>query len=148
MLADGYPLHFVVSNLNRLWDVKRLNSHYLLVELTSELGIYRSVFFFNLRGMLINWLCVARHIKSNEHRSFSIFFLQISFSFTQLQEDLPMDQYTSTVPQLHGRLDPVSYGSYSDAAIPFPRTSGAKFCACGELIVQKYLLKLPDFNLK
>ena len=43
-----------------------------------------------------------------------------------------MEQYTSTVPQLHGRLDPVSYGSYLDAAIPFPRTSGAKFCACGE----------------
>ncbi|CAH3138838.1 unnamed protein product [Porites lobata] len=50
------------------------------------------------------------------------------------QDDLPMEQYTSTVPQLHGRLDPVSYGSYLDAAIPFPRTSGAKFCACGLLV--------------
>ncbi|KAL9975896.1 hypothetical protein ACROYT_G013114 [Oculina patagonica] len=51
-----------------------------------------------------------------------------------IQEDLPMDQYTSTIPQIHGRLDPISYGSYLDAAIPFPRTSGAKFCACGLLV--------------
>ena len=58
--------------------------------------------------------------------------LLLSFSSKELQEDLPMDQYSSTVPQLHGRLDPISYGSYLDAAIPFPRTSGAKFCACGE----------------
>lgn len=64
-------------------------------------------------------------------------FLSPFFSSSnQLQECLPspMDQFSSTVPQLHGRLDPVSYGSYLDAAIPFPRTSGAKFCACGEPI--------------
>lgn len=51
-----------------------------------------------------------------------------------LQERLPMDQFAATVPQRHGRLDPISYGSYLDAAIPFPRTSGAKFCACGLLV--------------
>ncbi|KAK2554683.1 GATOR complex protein WDR59 [Acropora cervicornis] len=51
-----------------------------------------------------------------------------------LQERLPMDQFAATVPQLHGRLDPISYGSYADAAVPFPRTSGAKFCACGLLV--------------
>ena len=50
----------------------------------------------------------------------------------QLQERSPVDRFSSAVPQLHGRLDPISYGSYLDAAIPFPRTSGAKFCACGE----------------
>lgn len=57
----------------------------------------------------------------------------VTFLFSnQLQERLPMDQFAATAPQLHGRLDPVSYGSYLDAAIPFPRTSGAKFCACGK----------------
>lgn len=57
----------------------------------------------------------------------------VTFLFSnQLQERLPMDQFAATVPQRHGRLDPISYGSYLDAAIPFPRTSGAKFCACGK----------------
>lgn len=51
-----------------------------------------------------------------------------------LQERSPVDRFSSAVPQLHGRLDPISYGSYLDAAIPFPRTSGAKFCACGLLV--------------
>ncbi|KAK3739928.1 hypothetical protein QZH41_015973, partial [Actinostola sp. cb2023] len=32
------------------------------------------------------------------------------------------------------RHDPVSYGSYQDAAIPFPRTSGARFGANGLLV--------------
>lgn len=51
-----------------------------------------------------------------------------------LQEGLPMEQFSSTMSQLHGRLNPDSYGSYLDAAVPFPRTSGAKFCACGLLV--------------
>ena len=55
-----------------------------------------------------------------------------------------MEQYTSTVPQLHGRLDPVSYGSYLDAAIPFPRTSGAKFCACGEWWESNFRMTLKN----
>lgn len=51
-----------------------------------------------------------------------------------LQEDLPTGPFASSAPPIHGRLDPVSYGSYLDAAVPFPRTSGAKFCACGLLV--------------
>ena len=59
-----------------------------------------------------------------------------------------MEQYTSTVPQLHGRLDPVSYGSYLDAAIPFPRTSGAKFCACGEWWESNFRMTLKNASGK
>ena len=98
--------------------------------------------------MPVTYLCVARHIDPYEQLTVFPWIYLWLFPSIQLQEDLPMDQYTSTVPQLHGRLDPVSYGSYSDAAIPFPRTSGAKFCACGELIVQMYTLKLPGFSSK
>mgnify|MGYP000335581930 CR=1 FL=1 len=49
----------------------------------------------------------------------------VTFLFSnQLQERLPMDQFAATAPQL-----PLNF---LDAAIPFPRTSGAKFCACGK----------------
>ncbi|XP_031559913.1 GATOR complex protein WDR59-like [Actinia tenebrosa] len=47
-----------------------------------------------------------------------------------VQEERVMD----LPPQIPYRRDPVTYGSYQDAAIPFPRTSGARFAANGLLV--------------
>ena len=53
----------------------------------------------------------------------------ILIAILQFQEDTTM--VSSVLSPMHRRLDTVSYGSYQDAAIPFPRHSGGKFCACG-----------------
>ncbi|PFX34828.1 WD repeat-containing protein 59 [Stylophora pistillata] len=89
----------------------------------------------NVVSLLINF---PAHYPNNAIPSFeftpdSSIDLSTKTKLMKLQEDLPMDPFRPASP-IHGRLDPVSYGSYSDAAIPFPRTSGAKFCACGLLV--------------